>query len=86
MRESYEKRRGEVAVDTHRNELSEVKTFLRWCVGKSMLPRSPAEEVEPIGRRRKGKPQLRRAEAMAFDRAARRWSSRGRTTTVRWRR
>lgn len=70
VEESYERRRGEVAVDTHRGELSEVKTFFHFCVKKGWLPRSPAEEVEGIGRRRKGKPQLRRAEALAFDKAA----------------
>jgi integrase len=68
--EAYTRRQGEVAADTHRNELAEVKTFFRWCVDARLLPRNPAEGIAPVGRRKKGKPQLRRAEAVAFDHAA----------------
>ncbi len=62
----YEKRCKVVSVDTHRGELSEVKTFWRWVVKKGYVTRSPAEKIEPVGRRRKGKLQLRRSEARAF--------------------
>jgi hypothetical protein len=27
----WQVRRGKVAVDTHRNELGQVKTFMEWC-------------------------------------------------------
>ena len=64
--ERYTKRSKEVFVDTHRNELNECKTFWRWCVRKKFVNRSPATEVEPVGRRNRGKPQLRRAEAQKF--------------------
>jgi len=54
------------STDTHRNELAEVKTFLRWCVKKGHLRKNPAEEIEGIGKRKKGKPQLRAGEAVEF--------------------
>lgn len=54
--------------DTSRNELNQVKTFFRWLVKTGRLSESPAEEIEPVfsGRRRKGKAQLRPAEARRF--------------------
>jgi integrase len=58
----YEARTREVAPDTHRNELSEVKTFLRWCAERALVPRKLVEglaSVQGRGRRRSGKPQLR---------------------------
>jgi len=60
----YVRRRKEVKVDTHRNELAAVKAFCRWLVKEGHVKRSPAEAVEPIGRRRKGKKQLRPGEAV----------------------
>ena len=66
LRKRYERRCEEVAVDTHRNELAEVKTFWRWCVKCKLVSRSPAEKIEPLGRRKKGKKQLRRSEARRF--------------------
>jgi len=66
----YDRRRATLAVDSHRNELAEAKTFFRWIVKQGKLRNSPLEEIEPVGRRKKGKPQLRAGEAMAFlDRA-----------------
>jgi len=59
----YKAMSSELAADTHRNRLAEVKTFWRWVVMRGLATRSPAEAVEPIGRRNKGKPQLRRSEA-----------------------
>jgi integrase len=52
--------------DTHRNGLSEVKAFLGWCVEQGWLRANPAAKVKPIGRRNKGKEQLRLTEARAF--------------------
>ena len=52
------------ATDTHRNQLAEVKTFFRWCVkAKKWLKENPIEEIEGVGKRRHGKPQLRIDEA-----------------------
>jgi integrase len=53
------------SVDTHRTMLAAAKTFLRWCSARPRcwLARSPAEEVQGVGRRRHGKPQLRIDEA-----------------------
>ena len=63
MKKKYSLRAKEVATDSHRNELGEVKTFWRWVVKQGWTNRSPAEEIEPVGRRRKGKPQLMEGEA-----------------------
>ena len=52
-----------LAVDSHRNILAEAKTFLGWCVRKKWLRQNPLAEVQGKGRRRHGKPQLRRDEA-----------------------
>lgn len=45
--------------DTHRNTLAEARTFFRWCQTKGWLHRNPLDDVEPTGRRRAGKAQLR---------------------------
>lgn len=50
------------AVDTHRNELAESKTFLDWCVRERLMPSNPLSGVSGVGRRKHGeesKPQLR---------------------------
>ncbi len=53
----YRQRVDKISVDGHRNELKEVKAFWRWM-------RQPiADKIEPVGRRKRGKPQLRRSEA-----------------------
>lgn len=51
--------------DTHRNMLSEARTFLVWCCEKPRrwLQKNPLEGVKGVGRRRHGKPQLRLDEA-----------------------
>ncbi len=51
------------ATDSHRGMLAEVKTFMRWCVKKRWVPKSPVEHIEGVGRRKKGKKQLRNREA-----------------------
>lgn len=52
-----------LSADTHRNYLSEAKTFMRWCVDRGWLKESPLEKVVGIGRRKQGKPQLHGDEA-----------------------
>jgi len=52
-----------LSVDSHRNILAESKTFLRWCVARKWIARNPLESVEGIGKRRRGKAQLRIDEA-----------------------
>ena len=51
------------SVDSHRNALKMVKTFLRWCVGEAWLAENPLEKVSGSGKRNKRKPQLRLDEA-----------------------
>jgi integrase len=52
-----------LSVDSHRNILAESKTFMRWCVTKGWISRSSLEPIDGVGRRRKGKEQLRIDEA-----------------------
>jgi integrase len=53
------------SVDSHRTILAAAKTFLRWCSAKPRrwVSRSPLEEVQGVGKRKHGKPQLRIDEA-----------------------
>ncbi|MBI2898501.1 MAG: tyrosine-type recombinase/integrase [Deltaproteobacteria bacterium] len=51
------------AVDTHRNSLAEARTFGAWCEARKLVERNPLAGIEGVGRRRKGKPQLRIDEA-----------------------
>jgi integrase len=53
-------------VDTHRNMLGEAKAFFSWCMAQGWTKRSPFASVKGVGKKKKGKPQLR------FD-EARRW-------------
>jgi integrase len=62
----YVKQTDRMSVDTHRNTLTKVKAFLTWCVKQKLIEASPAVEVEPIGRRKRGKEQLRVDEARKF--------------------
>lgn len=55
----YDDLTGVLAVDSHRNALAEVKTFLNWCVEQHWLSRNPAASIKGIGKRKKGKAQLR---------------------------
>lgn len=66
LQSAYLERAKHVAADSHRNELAELKTFWRWVVSKRFVKTSPAEKIEPIGKRKRGKPQLRRGEARKF--------------------
>jgi integrase len=55
----YEELRKQLAVDTHRNYLSQAKTCLNWAVEQRLLRSNPLAAVKGIGRRRHGKQQLR---------------------------
>lgn len=54
------------AVDTHRNTLNQARTFGRWAEKRGFIRGNPLLEVEGIGRRKRGKHQLRIDEARAF--------------------
>ncbi len=70
LRKLYDRRAKQVSVDTHRNELAEVKTFLRWAGERGAVPRRLLNELDKVkgkGRRSHGKAQLPRVDD------ARRW-------------
>ena len=52
-----------VSVDTHRNTLNQARTFTNWLIAKGYLGANPFDSVKGVGKRRKGKPQLRLDEA-----------------------
>jgi integrase/recombinase XerC len=51
------------SVDTHRNALTECGMFARWALRRKLIGSDPFADVEPIGKRKRGKPQLRLDEA-----------------------
>jgi integrase len=55
-----------VAVDTHRGCLVSGRAFGRFCVSRSWLQTNPFQKVEPVGRKSKGKEQLRIDEARIY--------------------
>lgn len=55
-----------VAVDTHRGCLVSGRAFGRFCVDRSWLTVNPFAKVLPVGRKSKGKEQLRYDEARVF--------------------
>ena len=56
------------AVDTHRNQLSECRTFFNWCVGGGKwLKANPFGAVKGVGKRRHGKLKLRIDEARLWE-------------------
>lgn len=59
----YEKLTKEQRPDTHQATLSEARTFCRWLIKKNHLRQDPTAGIEPVGRKSKGKPQLRIDEA-----------------------
>lgn len=66
LQRAYDRRRETVSVDTGRNELAEVKTFLRWAEVRGLVRRGLADQlhrVKGVGRRSRGKRQLRVDEA-----------------------
>jgi len=53
---------GEMSVDSHRNCLKMCRTFVKWCIDQGWLASDPLEKVQGVGKRKRGKPQLRRDE------------------------
>lgn len=70
--ELYRAQCANMKVDSHRNTHAEVKTFFNWCMKpkQGWLETNPLEKVEPVGRRRRGKEQLRRDESRKWLEAA----------------
>jgi len=62
----YDRLRERFAVQTHRHTLAEAKRFARWCLESGLLRSNPLTAVKPLGRPRRGKPQLRVDEARAL--------------------
>lgn len=59
----YATTRASSAVDTHRNALAAGRSLGRFAAKKGWLPGDPFENVEAVGRRKRGKPQLSIDEA-----------------------
>jgi integrase len=70
------------AVDTHRNTLSQSRSFFRWCVEHGYLRRDPSVKVKPVGRRKHGKAQLRIDEARLWIAKARELADAGEAGAV----
>lgn len=70
------------SVDTHRNVLSETKTFYNWAVKKKLARSNPFAEVEGVGRRLHGKPQLRIDESRRWLKVAIDEADRGQSGAV----
>lgn len=54
------------AVDTHQGCLVQAKAFGRFCCDRSWMTVNPFEKVEPVGKKSRGKEQLRLDEARTF--------------------
>jgi hypothetical protein len=64
--EFYDALATRVRPTTHRNTLSQAKTFGRWCVERRYISTSPVEKVKPKGKLSHGKQQLRLDEARTW--------------------
>lgn len=65
-RELFERRAANVSPDTQRGELATASAFAQWSVKQGWLRADPFAELEPTGRRARGKPRLRIDEARAL--------------------
>lgn len=54
------------SVDTLHGTKSAAKSFFAWCIKKGLLKKDPLADVEIVGRKRRGKPQLRIDEGRKF--------------------
>lgn len=61
--ELYDASQVKASVDSHRNGLAAGKSFGRFCVKRAWLRADPFAGVDGVGRRKKGKPQMRIDEA-----------------------
>ncbi|MEM9491826.1 MAG: site-specific integrase, partial [Myxococcota bacterium] len=66
----YQRLVGELAVDSHRGYLAQSKTFLNWCCKRGLLSRNPLADVKGVGKRKRGKPQLRYRDSRQWYRTA----------------
>lgn len=66
-KDRYREVAAETKVDTHRNTVAEARTFTRWCAKQGWLSGDPLAGIELLGRRRKGKAQLRIDEARRWE-------------------
>lgn len=68
IEEGYERAGKAIAysVDAHQDSLMEAKAFARFCVNKRYLASNPFERVEPEGKKKKRKAQLRIDESRTF--------------------
>lgn len=64
-----------LAASTHRNVLAEAKTFARWCIGQHWIKVSPLAAIQGVGKRKRGKAQLRIDEARRWLLVALDWAS-----------
>lgn len=55
-----------IAADTHHLLLRRAKHFFKWAVTRRYATENPFADIHPIGRPRRGKPQLRIDEAQQF--------------------
>jgi integrase len=55
-----------ISADTHHLLLRRVKNLYRWALCRKLVKDNPFAEVRPVGRPRRGKPQLRIDEARKF--------------------
>ena len=66
-RDRYTEFRKPLAPDSQLNTLAQAKSLMAWCDKQGWLPSgSPLRNVEPVGTRRQGKPQLRVDESRRF--------------------
>ncbi len=73
----YDAMRATTAVDTHRNCLTLAKAFGVWCMKQGWLRSDPLAAIEPMGRRKRGKDQLRVSEARTFTTQCRKLADQG---------
>lgn len=51
------------AADTHQNSLRDTRAMWAWLIKAGVTPANPWAKVDPVGKRKRGKPQLRVDEA-----------------------
>lgn len=66
MEKSYLDYAATHSVDTSRNALAQLRTFFNWCIKKKIVRKNPTANITPMGRRKKGKKQLKKSESRKF--------------------
>ena len=80
--QQYDRLQDRTSVATHRAYLSRTKSWARWLVSRGWLRTSPIEEVQGVGRRRRGKTQLSWDEGNRLGAACLQESSEGGTAVL----